>query len=95
MYHPLISHDIERVREEFGEGVIMSEAQKAALASVTTKPIRKVKIKGTPYILVPTEGNKFDILADDGTGKPTGNKLGEIGAQDGNPNPKTIKFFKQ
>ena len=97
MYHPLIGYDIERVREEFGEGVVMSEAQKAAIAVVSnpvaaTKTL-KVKIKGTSYVFV-SKGDKFDIFADDGTGKPTGNKVGEVDALEGKPKAGTAKFYK-
>jgi len=104
MYHPLIGYDVERVREEFGEGVVMSEAQKTALVAATAAPaaaaatapkILKVKIKGVPYVFVPSEGGtKFDIFADDGTGKPTGNKVGEVDAEGGKPKAGTAKFYK-
>jgi hypothetical protein len=99
MYHPLIGYDVERVREEFGEGVVMSEAQKTALvvatAAATAPKILKVKIKGVPYVFVPSEGGtKFDIFADDGTGKPTGNKVGEVDAEGGKPKAGTAKFYK-
>jgi hypothetical protein len=97
MYHPLILHDIERVREEFGEGVVMSEAQRMSLAAVTKAipPPRKVKIKGEHYLFVSAaEGTKFDIFADDGTGKPTGKKLGEVDAEDGKPKAGTARLYK-
>ena len=123
MYHPLIGYDIERVREEFGEGVVMSEAQKAALAAAATAaapvaakaatvaaapakaasadaavPIRKAKIKGIPYVFVPVMDGGivtvFNIFADDGTGKPTGKKVGEVDAEDGKPKAGTAKFYK-
>jgi hypothetical protein len=99
MYHPLIGYDVERVREEFGEGVVMSEAQKTALVAATAAApapkILKVKIKGVPYVFVPSEGGtKFDIFADDGTGKPTGNKVGEVDAEGGKPKAGTAKFYK-
>jgi hypothetical protein len=104
MYHPLIGYDIERVREEFGEGVVMSEAQKTALAAAnpaataqakTSAKTLKVKIKGTPYLFVSVaEGTKFDIFANDGTGKPIGNKVGEVDAEDGKPKAGTAKFYK-
>jgi hypothetical protein len=97
MYHPLINNDIERVREEFGEGVVMSEAQRMSLAAVTKAipPPRKVKIKGEHYLFVSAaEGTKFDIFADDGTGKPTGKKVGEVDAEDGKPKAGTARFYK-
>jgi hypothetical protein len=94
MYHPLINKDIERVREEFGEGVILSDAQRAAVATATA-PIRKVKLKGAKYLFVPvvvdSKVTKFDIFAEDGTGVA----LGEVDAEGGNPKQGTVKFFKQ
>ena len=102
MYHPLINYDVERVREEFGEGVVMSEAQRLALVSapiVTTPVPRKVKIKGQAYLFVPrmTDGKigKFEIFADDGTGKQTGDTLGEVEAEDGKPKGGTARFYKK
>ena len=102
MYHPLINYDVERVREEFGEGVVMSEAQRLALVSAPTvmSPVpRKVKIKGQAYLFVPrmTDGKigKFEIFADDGTGKQTGDTLGEVEAEDGKPKGGTARFYKK
>lgn len=105
MYHPLINYDVERVREEFGEGVVMSEAQRLALVSAPTVTTvvslvpRKVKIKGEAYLFVPrmTDGKigKFEIFADDGTGKPTGDTLGEVEAKDGKPKAGTARFYKK
>jgi hypothetical protein len=102
MYHPLINNDIERVREEFGEGVVMSEAQRTSLvaskppvATTLKNPPRRVKIKGEQYVFVPAaEGTKFDIFADDGIGKPTGKKVGEVDAEDGKPKAGTARFYK-
>jgi hypothetical protein len=105
MYHPLINNDIERVREEFGEGVVMSEAQRTSLvaskppvATTLKNPPRRVKIKGEQYVFVPVLTGetitKFDIFADDGIGKPTGKKLGEVDAEDGKPKAGTARFYK-
>jgi hypothetical protein len=114
MYHPFIDKDIERVREEFGEGVIMSEAQKAAIATATASianpasaaavaavkqiKILKVSIKGKAFVFVPVVDDgktiKFDIFADDGTGKPTGEKVGEVAAENEKPKAGTARFYK-